>query len=1210
MIKKILLTMFVLCMTLIFFPCWVSAEDYPTSGTCGENLTWKLEYIGEGYELVISGMGDMEDYDDNVINTPWWPYMYEVKNVKIETGVMGLGDYAFYDFQNLASISMPSGVKRIGRGAFRSCYHLTDVNIPDSVTSIESEAFYNCFGLTSVSIPSGVTSIGENVFAKCSGLISVSIPGGITNIGSRAFESCSSLTSVIIPNGITNIGSRAFESCSSLTSVIIPNGITKIEENTFANCSSLTNVSIPSNVIRIENMAFFGCNSLTSIIIPNGVKEMIGAFRNCDSLTSVSIPHSVTNISSAFADCDNLISIRIPESVTEMWSAFKNCSRLESVNIPNGVTDMGWETFMNCKSLTSITIPESVTDMGREAFAGCSSLTSINIPKKVTTMGYGTFSNCSSLTSVTIPERVRGIGNYVFSNCSSLTDITIPEGVGSIGDGAFAGCDSLTSINIPDGVTYIGEKAFQNCSGLTRMAIPVGVETMKYYTFMDCSNLRSISIPISVKRIESKVFSGCDSLTDLYYGGNESDWESIDYYSSANNELIGVTIHYNSEWVYSLFQSPSTKYNNRLALIAADMSEKAEEGEDAIRALYESYGISDCECYNFDGSAAFAIGQTALTIDGADATVLVITARGTKNFAETVGDLFKGGEVDFLGKRVWKNVHEFYQKIRDGLDDYIEKYPAIKTKEHLKILVNGHSLGGAAANMVGARLTNDEGISGYMWRQYIGKEDIYVYTFGAIKVLNDLYENKNVSDGYENIHNIYNFYDSYGPNGNWSWTNASAMRAKFGHTELYYLHEDEKLTSCNNHLMSNYKKALEQNMVSCSEKAQAASKARIEKLEKNLSGIWQNIRRMISQIAVLCPVDVEIYASDGSLAGSVVDNEVAELASDKVYICIEGDKKYIYLLDDDDYTIKLKGTDAGTMTYSVQNIDMDTGEVMEEKTFVNVTLTAGKAFAGSVKVKENIATEIATDEIRLFVVKDNGEPEKEVLADGSGTETAVSEKPQEPEKPGTDDGMETPGSSDSTDKQPDEKNPGGGETDKKDFSVKVKKIKISGISKKIAAGKKITLKAAVSPSNAANKSITWKSGNKKYASVNSRGIVTLKKAGAGKTVTITAAAKDDSGKKASYKIKIMKGAVKEVKISGKTVRTAKSGRSVKLKASVKASNGANKALQWKSSNTRYASVNGKGKVTLKKAGKGKMVKITAMATDGSGKKAAVKIKIK
>ena len=148
------------------------------------------------------------------------------------------------------------------------------------------------------------------------------------------------------------------------------------------------------------------------------------------------------------------------------------------------------------------------------------------------------------------------------------------------------------------------------------------------------------------------------------------------------------------------------------------------------------------------------------------------------------------------------------------------------------------------------------------------------------------------------------------------------------------------------------------------------------------------------------------------------------------------------------------------------------------------------------------------------------------------------------------------------------------------------------------------------PSNAANKSIVWKSSNTKYATVNSKGVVSIKKAGAGKNVTITATAGDGSGKQASYKIRCMKGVVKKVAISGSKSHSLKPGKSIKLKAKVTASNKANKTLQWTSGNPKYASVTNKGKVTAKKAGKGKTVKITAMATDGSGKKASVKIRIK
>lgn len=174
--------------------------------------------------------------------------------------------------------------------------------------------------------------------------------------------------------------------------------------------------------------------------------------------------------------------------------------------------------------------------------------------------------------------------------------------------------------------------------------------------------------------------------------------------------------------------------------------------------------------------------------------------------------------------------------------------------------------------------------------------------------------------------------------------------------------------------------------------------------------------------------------------------------------------------------------------------------------------------------------------------------------------------------------------------------------------VAVSKIKITGISKKIAAGKKISLKATVSPANATDKAVTWKSSNKKVATVNSKGVVTMKKNSGGKKVKITATAKDGSGVKATYTISSMKGKVKKVSISG--AKKVKAGKSLKLKAKVTASKGANKKVKWTSSNTKYAKVTSSGKVKTYKAGKGKKVKITAKATDGSGKKKTVTIKIK
>ena len=220
-------------------------------------------------------------------------------------------------------------------------------------------------------------------------------------------------------------------------------------------------------------------------------------------------------------------------------------------------------------------------------------------------------------------------------------------------------------------------------------------------------------------------------------------------------------------------------------------------------------------------------------------------------------------------------------------------------------------------------------------------------------------------------------------------------------------------------------------------------------------------------------------------------------------------------------------------------------------------------------------------EIPVKIIAKSGNPSK------PDTSTTEEPKPTKPTKPTTEEPTPT---------QPTTAAP-----------QKVAKITVTAPSNKLSAGKKVKLTANIS-NNASNKTIKWTTSNKKYATVDKNGVVKFNKKAAGKTVTITAYATDGSGKKATFKIKIMKGTIKKIKITGK--KTVKAGKTLSLKAKVTASKGANKKLKWTSSNTKYATVSGSGKVKALKAGKKKSVKITAMATDGSGKKATVTIKIK
>lgn len=288
--------------------------------------------------------------------------------------------------------------------------------------------------------------------------------------------------------------------------------------------------------------------------------------------------------------------------------------------------------------------------------------------------------------------------------------------------------------------------------------------------------------------------------------------------------------------------------------------------------------------------------------------------------------------------------------------------------------------------------------------------------------------------------------------------------------------------------------------------------------------------------------------------------------------------------------------------------DVDDEGIVTAKTAGKTVITAEAADGSGIRA-----------ECEITVEKRKENESSGNSGEGGGTGTTSPSKPDDTssgtEQPGTGQTETNPTESVSPEPNPSKPEPSESEseteqTENTDISaVKIDRLSISSISSAIAAGKKVNLTVTVYPQNASNPKVTWKTGNKKYATVNSKGVVATKKAGKGKTVKITAEAKDGSGKKAVYKIKIMKNAVTNVKIKAPG-NTLKAGKSMTLKATVR-TNGknANKSLKWTVSNTKYASVNSKGKVTAKKAGKGKTVTVTAMSTDGTNKKAKVKIKI-
>ena len=274
--------------------------------------------------------------------------------------IMGIGERAFADNNNLTSVTLPEWVTNISYGAFSGCNNIetltynTDavgtmfsgiqslktINIGDAVTRLEDGAFAGCTNLDNVSVGNGIENVGNNVFSDCN-FLDYNIYGNGYYIGNNQnpymilmSARTKSITSCTVSADCRFICDGAFTDCKKLAEVVLPESLTYVNNGLFAGCSSLKQVTIPESVTAIGDEAFKGCGSLSAIEIPESVTTIgSGAFAGCSGLTELTIPNAVTSVSNnAFDGCTGLESVVIGKSVAEFSRGiFANCINLNSV---------------------------------------------------------------------------------------------------------------------------------------------------------------------------------------------------------------------------------------------------------------------------------------------------------------------------------------------------------------------------------------------------------------------------------------------------------------------------------------------------------------------------------------------------------------------------------------------------------------------------------------------------------------------------------------------------------------------------------------------------------------------------------------------------------------------------------------------------------------------------------------------------------------
>ena len=552
--------LFALLLTAVFAAPALADEE----GTCGDNLTWKLE----NETLTISGTGAMPDFrTDESVQKPYLWYTLP-------------GTTAPWDGLKFRSLVIEEGVTSIGANAFNCHTELITVSLPDTLKSIGDKAFCYCENMTDFLFPEGVETIGVSAFGDCRGLRNVILPEALTELEYGAFQCCNAIEKITLSDSVKSIAETAFYACFSLKEINLPASLTRIEAGAFASCESLEKVVVERDSYaetfcakaglpyayaqapvvfgseggdgigwKLENgtLMISGTGAMDNYMRMMGGSQQTTAPWDGQKITQVVVEPGITSIGAfAFWGCEQLKTVVLPDTVTVIGKfAFENCILLREITLPESVTEIGKKAFSQCGSLRTITLPASVSTIGEDAFAGCEKLKDVAVVPGSYAEQYCVENNLPYNSGSAVPEetpapvpiavekekntcgkdltwtleedgtlRISGTGRM--ENYVEIRKEPDKNGKTQYGSSApWSDSNSgIARVVIEEGVTYIGSQAFTGCA-MTEVSLPGSLTSIGEGAFEHCEKLTTAALPDSVTEIGMFVFSECTGLTEI-----------------------------------------------------------------------------------------------------------------------------------------------------------------------------------------------------------------------------------------------------------------------------------------------------------------------------------------------------------------------------------------------------------------------------------------------------------------------------------------------------------------------------------------------------------------------------------------------------------------------------------------------------------------------------------------------------------------------
>ena len=849
----------------------------------------------------------------------------------------------------------------------------------------------------------------------------------------------------------------------------------------------------------------------------------------------------------------------IKESVHGKYSSTQRKSITEIV-IEEGITGIQSNVaFSKLGNLTKVTLPTTLQSIGEQAFYQCSSLASCNLPSHLEQIGDSAFYMCSKLTDIVLPESLKSIGSRCFNQCTSIGRLTIPDGVQTVGENAFSYSDILIYAKTgTDGAKALGTAGYGYYVTEER-------KYMLWYSTPDVLEICNVdkdaeqfTIPSEVTKIGDEAFENCKKLKTITLPENVTE--------------IGEKAFHYCEALTAADLPAGLKVIGKQSFMSCKALAKIElpKGLISIGASAFGYDESLTEAVIPDGVTEIDT-EVFFRCENLKKVILpkYLTSIGVSAFSQSgIESITIPDTVETIGKSAFyyckslKNV-----RLPAGLkvipDRCFKECTALESIDLPGTLTDIGSGAFMLCSALSGDITIPEGVT-------VIREDTFNLCLHLNKVVLPeglIAVEKHGLACKAEIEKLPDSLESFG-DGAFAFVHFGSIRFPKGMSAI----PAEAFFGCTlpDHL----------------------------EIPANIHNIWNKAFSGAQFKSITFDgyivLGAEAFDSCTSLqaVGFRSGSNTNRIGEDCFNYCIWLKNVYI---------------NAAAGSAHVEYYGDDSGKPSDKgnNPLRNATWHFGETYTGQFDPGEAWSEpEYTWDEEKETVTA------KRVCACYSGHTQ-----------------QETVGYTVVIVTQPTATMPGEAlytsgvftnqafttqyrtvELEPLEGYVLVEQIKLNKTSATLTRTLKkakptLKLKATISPSDASNKEVTWKSSNTKIATVDKNGKVTALKTG---TVKITCTANDGSGKKATCKITIVDEKLTKITLNKKKLTLAK-GATYKLKVKkFTPATAFNQQVSWKSSNKKVAKVDKNGKVTALKPG---TAKITCTAKDGSGVKAVCMITV-